>query len=153
MEEDEAAETWAWRLKVHARGRNRLVVTGCGLESEWRADLQIGGTITNPTVLGTADLMRGSYEFAGRTFDLEKGEIHFTGNSPINPNLDIEASADVTDLSATIHVTGTGLQPDISFTSTPALPQDELLQLLFFGRSITALFSPAAFHLSTALPS
>src|SRR3546814_13825885 len=71
--------------------------------------------------------MRGSYEFAGRTFDLEKGEIHFTGNSPINPNLDIEASADVTDLSATIHVTGTGLQPDISFTSTPALPEDELL--------------------------
>src|SRR3546814_12690028 len=80
--------------------------------------------------------MRGSYEFAGRTFDLEKGEIHFTGNSPINPNLDIEASADVTDLSATIHVTGTGLQPDISFTSTPALPEDDLLSPLLFGISL-----------------
>src|SRR3546814_15303421 len=76
---DEATAPSPWRLNVHARARNRLVVTGLGLDSEWRADLQIGGTITNPTVLGTADLMRGSYEFAGRTFDLEKGEIHFTG--------------------------------------------------------------------------
>src|SRR3546814_21142798 len=100
---------------------------------EWRADLQIGGTITNHTVLGTADLMRGSYEFDGRTFDLEKGEIHFTGNSPINPNLDIEASADVTDLSATIHVTRTGLQPDLRFTIPPALPEGELIAHLSFG--------------------
>src|SRR3546814_16481614 len=76
IEEDEATAPSPWRLNVHARARNRLVVTGLGLDSEWRADLQIGGTITNPTVLGTADLMRGSYAFAGRTFDLVNGEIH-----------------------------------------------------------------------------
>src|SRR3546814_9540035 len=97
--------------------------------------------------------MRVSYDVAGRTFDLEKGEIHFTGNSPINPNLDMEASADVTDLSATIHVTGTGLQPDISFTSTPALPEDELLSRLLFGSSITDLSAPEALQLATAVAS
>src|SRR3546814_15756075 len=70
---------------------------------------------------------------------------------PINPNLDIEASADVTDLSATIHVTGTGLQPDISFTSTPALPEDELLSRLLFGSSITDLSAPEALQLATAV--
>src|SRR3546814_10818623 len=64
IEEDEATAPSPWRLNVHARARNRLMVTGLGLDSEWRADLQLGGTIPNPTVLGTADRLRGSYEFA-----------------------------------------------------------------------------------------
>ncbi|MBK5265067.1 MAG: translocation/assembly module TamB domain-containing protein, partial [Alphaproteobacteria bacterium] len=132
-ENDDEVTVSPWTLDIHANARNRLTVTGLGLDSEWRADLKIGGTITNPTILGTANLVKGSYEFAGRTFDLEKGQIRFTGNSPVNPNLDIEASANITNLSAVIHVTGTGLQPNISFTSTPAMPEDELLSRLLFG--------------------
>lgn len=154
-EEDDAEPVRAspWRLDVHANARNRLTVTGLGLESEWRADLKIGGTISNPTILGTATLVRGEYEFAGRTFELEKGEIRFTGNTPINPNLDIAASADITGLSATINVRGTGLQPEISFTSIPAMPEDELLSRLLFGSSITDLSAPEALQLAAAVAS
>ncbi|HKR15947.1 translocation/assembly module TamB domain-containing protein, partial [Rhizorhapis sp.] len=104
-------------------------------------------------IVGTATLVRGDYEFAGRSFDLEKGEIRFTGNTPVNPTLDIEASANVTDLSAVIHVNGTGLQPEISFTSTPAMPEDELLSRLLFGSSITDLSAPEALQLAAAVAS
>lgn len=152
-EDDEPTKVSPWRLDVHAKARNRLNVVGLGLESEWRADLKIGGTIANPTIVGTATLVRGEYEFAGRSFDLEKGEIRFTGNTPINPTLDIEASANITDLSATIHVNGTGQQPEISFTSTPALPEDELLSRLLFGSSITDLSAPEALQLAAAVAS
>jgi translocation and assembly module TamB len=100
-----------------------------------------------------ASLVRGEYEFAGRSFDLEKGEIRFTGNTPVNPNLDIDASANITDLSATIHVGGTGLRPEISFTSTPAMPEDELLSRLLFGTSITDLSAPEALQLAAAVAS
>ncbi|MCF8707048.1 translocation/assembly module TamB domain-containing protein [Rhizorhapis sp. SPR117] len=152
-EDDDEAIVSPWRLDIHANARNRLTVTGLGLDSEWRADLKIGGTISNPTIMGTANLVKGSYEFAGRSFDLEKGQIRFAGNSPVNPNLDIEASANVTDLSAIIHVTGTGLQPNISFTSTPAMPEDELLSRLLFGSSITELSAPEALQLAAAVAS
>lgn len=152
-DEDDYVRPSPWHLDIHANARNRLTVTGLGLDSEWRADLQIGGTLTNPTVLGTARLVRGEYEFAGRTFDLEKGEIRFTGNSPVNPNLDIAASANITGLSATINVRGTGLQPEISFSSVPALPEDELLSRLLFGSSITDLSAPEALQLAAAVAS
>lgn len=152
-DDDDRVKASPWRLDIHAKARNRLTVTGLGLDSEWRADLKIGGMITNPTILGTANLVRGRYEFAGRSFDLEKGEIRFTGNSPVNPNLDIEASADITGLSAIIHVNGTGLQPEISFTSTPAMPEDELLSRLLFGSSITDLSAPEALQLAAAVAS
>ncbi|MCP1468750.1 translocation and assembly module TamB [Sphingobium sp. OAS761] len=142
-----------WALAIKARARNRLMVTGLGLDSEWRADLDIGGTVTAPVVGGRAELVRGGYEFAGRRFDLREGHIQFDRRTPVNPTLDISAQADVSDLSATIHVGGTGLQPDISFTSIPALPQDELLSRILFGTSITNLSAPEALQLASAVGS
>jgi len=140
-----------WNLDIHARARNRLTVTGLGLDSEWRADLQLGGTVVNPAIKGTAQLVRGGYEFAGRRFDLTEGMIRFDGSTPVNPTLDIEAQANVNDISATIKVTGTGLAPQINFTSIPALPEDELLSRILFGSSITQLSAPEALQLASAV--
>ena len=142
-----------WALAIKARARNRLTVTGLGLDSEWRAILDIGGTVTNPAIAGRAELVRGGYEFAGRRFDLREGRIQFDGKTPVNPTLDIDAQADVSDLTATIHVGGTGLKPEITFTSVPALPQDELLSRILFGTSITNLSAPEALQLASAVGS
>ena len=142
-----------WALAVKTRARNRLIVTGLGLDSEWRANLDIGGTVTSPAISGRAELVRGGYTFAGRRFELREGKIQFDGRTPANPTLDIDAEADVSDLKAMIHVGGTGLKPDISFTSIPALPQDELLSRILFGTSITNLSAPEALQLASAVGS
>jgi translocation and assembly module TamB len=113
--------------------------------------LHIGGAVLNPEIRGSASLVRGGYEFAGRRFDLDRGEIRFTGDAPPDPVLDISALATVTGLNATIRVTGTGLRPDISFTSIPALPEDELLARLLFGTSIINLSAPEAVQLAAAV--
>jgi translocation and assembly module TamB len=144
-----AAAPWALDIKAHAR--NRLMVDGLGLDSEWRADLSLGGTVINPAITGVAELVRGGYQFAGRRFDLREGRIRFDGSVPVNPTLDIEAEAVLTDLTATIKVTGTGLKPIISFTSVPALPEDELLSRILFGTSITNLSAPEALQLAAAV--
>jgi len=140
-----------WRLAVKARAPDQLMVSGLGLSSEWSADLQIGGAPDNPAITGQADLIRGDYEFAGRQFELERGRIRFAGEVPANPSLDIAANADSTGLSATIRVTGFAQKPEISFTSTPALPEDELLSRLLFGTSITNLSAPEALQLAAAV--
>ncbi len=143
--------TRPWRLALTAKAENRLTVTGLGIESEWRADLDVGGTITNPTMKGRADLIRGGYEFAGRRFDLTRGSIRFQGENPPDPIIDIAASGDTQGLNATIRVTGTGQKPEIAFSSVPALPQDELLSRLLFGTSITNLSAPEALQLAAAV--
>jgi translocation and assembly module TamB len=128
-----------------------LMVTGLGLSSEWSADLQIAGAPDNPAITGRADLVRGDYQFAGREFQLSRGVIRFAGEVPANPSLDIAASGDTTGLSATIRVTGPAQKPEISFSSVPALPQDELLSRLLFGTSITNLSAPEALQLASAV--
>ena len=89
-------------------------MTGLGINSEWSADLKIAGTVTEPRINGRADLIRGSYDFAGRRFDLERGSIRFLGESPVNPVLDITAEGGVQGLNAVIRVTGRGQRPEIS---------------------------------------
>jgi translocation and assembly module TamB len=142
-----------WRLDLDVDARSRLMVTGLGINSEWSAGFKIGGTVTEPRINGRADLIRGSYDFAGRRFDLERGLIRFLGESPVNPVLDITAEGGVQGLNAVIRVTGRGQQPEISFSSTPALPQDELLSRLLFGTSITNLSAPEALQLAAAVAS
>ncbi|KQT33378.1 hypothetical protein ASG29_04790 [Sphingomonas sp. Leaf412] len=147
--DDEAPAPWT--LDVKARARNGLMVSGLGLTSEWTTTVQIGGTPTNPAITGRADLVRGEYEFAGREFDLSRGIIRFAGEVPANPALDIEANAGATGLNASIRVTGVAQKPEISFSSVPALPQDELLSRLLFGTSITNLSAPEALQLAAAV--
>jgi translocation and assembly module TamB len=142
-----------WRFDLTANAPNRLIVEGLGLDSEWKASLKITGPVDNFAMVGTADLLRGDYTFAGRQFSLERGRIRFVGNQPVNPILDIEAEANLTGLNATINVTGTGNQPEIAFTSIPALPQDELLSRVLFGASISDLSAPEAVQLAAAVAS
>lgn len=152
-DEQETRERKPWQLDLKANARNRLMVSGLGLDSEWRAVLAIKGTIENPAITGRADLVRGGYEFAGRRFDLDRGTIRFLGEAPPDPVLDISASASIQGLNATIQVSGTGQHPDIRFTSVPALPEDELLSRLLFGTSITNLSAPEALQLAAAVAS
>ena len=149
-EEDEVARV-PWRLAIKAHAPNSVLVTGLGLRSEWSADLAIAGAPDNPAISGRADLVRGNYDFAGRTFALERGKILFAGEVPANPALDIVANANATGLNASINVTGPAQKPEISFSSVPALPQDELLSRLLFGTSITKLSAPEALQLAAAV--
>lgn len=142
-----------WRLALNVSAPNRMMVTGLGMNSEWSASVRVAGTVTEPRISGDADLIRGTYDFAGRRFDLVRGAIRFQGESPVNPQLDIAAEARVRGLSALIRVTGRSQRPEIAFTSTPALPEDELLSRILFGTSITNLSAPEAVQLASAVAS
>jgi translocation and assembly module TamB len=146
----EPAQLHPWHLDVDIAGGN-LQVRGLGIRSSWTTDLHVGGFADSPAFTGRADLVRGDYDFAGRTFRLDRGIIRFRGESPPNPLLDIRAIAQVQGLDATVLVQGTGLKPEISFASNPAMPQDELLSRILFGTSITNLSAPEAIQLASAV--
>jgi translocation and assembly module TamB len=142
-----------WKLDLRLRADNRLFIAGMGLESEWSADLRVQGTTATPSILGEADLIRGTYSFSGQRFDVTRGHIAFTGARPPNPRLDIVASADVKDVTVNIVVSGSANNPQIAFTSSPALPQDEIMARILFGGSVTEISAIQAVQLATSLNS
>ena len=146
----EAADLHPWKLDLAVAGGN-VRVRGLGIDSIWTTNLKIGGTADEPRFIGRADLVRGDYDFAGRNFRLDRGTIRFRGETPPDPLLDIRAEAQVQGLDANVVVGGTGLRPEITFTSNPQLPQDELLSRILFGTSITNLSAPEALQLASAV--
>ncbi|MGD9664078.1 MAG: translocation/assembly module TamB domain-containing protein, partial [Novosphingobium sp.] len=142
-----------WRFMIDARGDSRLMVRGMGMDSEWGADIRLRGTTADPRIGGKAEVVRGSYEFAGTRFDLTRGRIAFDESIPIDPRLDIKAETDVQDLAVTVTVKGSATQPEITFASVPSLPEEEILARLLFGGSIADLSATDALQLGSALAS
>jgi len=140
-----------WALDVAVRADNRIYVTGMGLESEWAADIKVGGTSGAPRITGGVQLVRGTLGFAGHSFELQEGRITFNGGDMTNPELRIVASGDVEDVTIVITITGTGSNPQIVFSSTPALPQDELMARILFGNSVGELSTLQAVQLAASL--
>lgn len=148
------AKPTVWRLDIDADANNKVEVDGMGLESEWQAKLKLAGPATTPEVTGRAELIRGSYEFAGRRFELTRGVVRFTGGGyPPDAIVDIAAEARVQGLTATLRITGTAKEPEIAFGSIPTLPEDEVLSRVLFGESITNLSAPEALQLAGAVAS
>ncbi|MGY4396291.1 translocation and assembly module TamB [Sphingomonas sp. UYAg733] len=148
-----AAPVGLFKLDLRLQAENKLFVSGMGLESEWRMDLRVGGTSAAPTVSGLAKVVRGTYSFAGKRFDLDTGTITFAGGALTDPQIAIIASTTTNGITVSINISGTGQNPRIAFSSTPSLPQDEVLSRLLFGSSVTNLSATEAIQLAAALNS
>ena len=141
------------RLDVALIAPAQVSVTGMGLDSEWSADLHVRGTNTAPRLSGEVNLIRGNLSFAGRRFDLQDGRIIFTGETPTNPLVTLSASDDIDGVTVAVNVTGRSLTPQIGFTSSPALPADEVLSRILFGNSVGSLSPLQGVQLAASLNS
>ena len=140
-----------WRYLVNAAAPARVAVEGLGLSSEWGVDIALRGTVAEPRIGGTARLVRGDYTFAGTRFELTRGRIAFDVGEPINPRLDVLAETTKNGTAVNIAITGNAQQPNIAFSSEPALPEEEILARLLFGGSVTSLSATDAVQLAAAV--
>jgi hypothetical protein len=83
---------------------------------------------------GQVDTVRGTYDFQGRRFDIQRGGIvRFDGSVPVNPLLDIAATRIIAGVEARVHVGGTMRKPELTLTSNPPLDQADILSLIVFN--------------------
>ena len=148
-----ASRTDSWRYLVNASAPSRIRVEGMGLDSEWGIDIALRGTVDDPRIGGTATMVRGEYTFAGTEFELTRGRIVFDQSGPINPQLDITAETNRSGTQVGIGITGNAMAPMIAFSSTPPLPDEEILSRLLFGGPATSLSATDALQLAAALAS
>lgn len=141
------------RLDLRLRAPEKLYVSGMGLESEWSADFNVKGTSAAPLLAGEVELVRGTLGFAGHSFELQQGLVSFTGGSTIDPNVAITATDTIEDVDVSVNVSGRAMNPQIDFSSSPALPDDEVLSRILFGSSIANLSAIQAVQLASSLNS
>ena len=126
-------------LDIQLHAARGVYIKGRGLDAELTLDAQVSGTFSKPQLTGQAKVYQGSYEFAGKRFDFdERGQITLA-NAAEQIRLDLTATWDGPSLSATVRIAGTAAKPQITLTSTPSLPQSEILSQVLFGSSASQL--------------
>jgi translocation and assembly module TamB len=137
-----AAAAMAIGLDLTVDAPTAVFVRGRGIDAEMGGTLKIAGTSAVPQISGGFDLRRGTFDLAGSTLTFNSGRVSFNGtglNRKIDPTLDFEAQSQSTTFTAKLDVTGYADAPKISLSSTPEMPQDEILAQLFFGTSVNKL--------------
>lgn len=138
-------------LDVTLSAPSRVFVRGRGLDAELGGTLQLAGTTANPQALGGFTMRRGLLDILTRRLTFSRGSIGFTGS--LTPSLDFLATTTASSTSINVTVTGSAADPVIALTSSPDLPQDEILAQLLFDRSVTNLSPTQIAQLAAAVTS
>ncbi len=117
----------------------RFFIRGRGLDSEWEGELHVGGAASSPVLTGSLRPVRGQFELLSRTFMFSEGTIAFQGNEPPDPDLNLDLTYESSLLAAVIKVGGTASHPALSLESRPAMPQDEIMAAILFGKRASDL--------------
>src|SRR6202041_2878621 len=102
----------------------------------------LGGSTDELLASGSFDLVRGTFALASSTLTFSTGRVSFNGaglRHKIDPTLDFTAQTTSADATAILHITGFADAPQFDLSSTPPLPQDEILARLLFGESASQL--------------
>ncbi|MDG1019884.1 MAG: translocation/assembly module TamB domain-containing protein [Emcibacteraceae bacterium] len=130
---------------------NQLFVTSYGLDSEWGADLKNSGTSEEPIIGGTANLIRGFFEFSGKRFELKRGNFAFQNDKSNDPVIEIAAEHAMLEMTANLRIFGKASNPKLELSSTPYLPENEVLSRILFGTSVAELTAVEAVQLASAV--
>src|SRR5690606_34387219 len=122
-------------LDIAVSAPGRIFVRGRGLDAEMGGTLRIAGTTADVQAIGSFNMRRGLLQVLTRRVQFNRGDVTFTGS--LMPRLDFAATSQTSSAAVTITVTGPAAQPEIAFTSSPQLPQDEVLAQFLFDRSMS----------------
>jgi translocation and assembly module TamB len=143
------APSTAFPLDLRITAQNRIFVRGRGLDAELGGDLRLTGTTRDIVPVGQFDLIRGRLDLLRRRLELTEGSISLRGS--FDPQLIFAATTQVDDTDITIGISGPASEPALKVSSSPELPQDQVLALFLFGRDVTSLSALQAVQLASAI--
>ena len=123
-------------LAVHSSNDMNLVSRTLSIDGT--ANLQVRGTAADPVILGRVDLNRGDVIFNGDRFVLNGGTIEFVNPSETEPVVNLTLNTSIEQYSIYMRFNGPIDQLRTNYSSDPALPSADIINLLAFGRTTEA---------------
>lgn len=143
-------KTLAIALDLRIDIPQQMFVRGRGLDAELGGAMTVTGSADQPIVLGDIAMRRGTFDLVGRRLEFSRGQVAFDGGEKIDPLLDFVASTKAENYDVAVNVGGRASLPKITLSSTPPLPEDEVLSRLLFGKASGSLTALEALQLAQA---
>ncbi len=129
-------------LDLSVRTTGPVTLRGRGIDADLGGNLDISGLAQAPRIGGGFEMRRGTLTLAGQVLSFTTGKITFDGTGVrgrMDPALDFVASQTSGGVTAILTVGGYASLPKITLSSSPQLPQDEVLARLLFQQSAKQL--------------
>ena len=138
-------------LELTISAPSRVFLRGRGVDAELGGILKVAGSSNAPRMSGGFDLRRGLLKLLGSELTFSRGRVDFRGD--VTPELDLTAQTTAAEITAYVNITGPAAKPVFAFTSSPTLPQDEILSRVLFQKASGNLSACQALQLANAVAS
>lgn len=136
-------------LNIVISAPDQVYIRGRGLDAELGGRLSLTGTTANIIPIGGFDLRRGRLEILGKRLDLTEGSLRLQGR--FVPWVHLVATSTNNGVTTMVNVEGEATDPKITFSSSPSLPQEEVLSQLLFGQGLSKISPFQAAQLASAV--
>ena len=143
------ASAGGFGLDLQIVAPNRVFLRGRGLDAELGGQVRLTGTTDNIVPFGAFELIRGRLDILGQRLVLSRALLQLEG--ALVPYLDVAASRTADGFTTTVAITGAATDPQVTFTSDPDLPEEEVLARLLFGQGLQNLSPFQAVELASAV--
>lgn len=123
------------KLNVAVQSAQDLNAESNQLSLEGSANVHLGGTLANPILLGRTTLTGGDIFFLGKRYVMQNGTIEFANPVHTQPIVNVFMSTTVQQYNITLNFVGPLDRLRTNYTSTPALPPSDIINLIAFGKT------------------
>ena len=127
----------SYGLDVLVTAPNQVFIRGRGLDAELGGQVRLAGTTANIVPAGRLELIRGRLDLLGKRLVLSEATLQLQG--ALVPYVHIAATTQSAEFAISAVIGGNALDPEVRFTSTPELPQEEVIARLLFDRGLQNL--------------
>jgi translocation and assembly module TamB len=138
-----------YRLDLSISAPNRIFVRGRGIDAELGGEIRLTGTTAAVVPSGAFDLVRGRLDILGKRLILTRATLELEGS--FVPQILVSASSENDGIISYVTVEGPADSPVVTFSSSPDLPQEEVLSQLLFGRGLETISPLQALQLANAV--
>jgi translocation and assembly module TamB len=126
------------QLNIAVRSTNNVNLVSRTLSVNGTANLQVRGTAADPVILGRVILNNGDVILNGNRFVLGSGTVQFVNPSETQPVVNLSLNTTIQQYNIGLQFRGPVDQLQTQYTSDPALPQADIINLLAFGKTTEA---------------
>ncbi|MGD0097680.1 MAG: translocation/assembly module TamB domain-containing protein [Terracidiphilus sp.] len=126
------------QLNIGVNSTNSVNLTSRTLSIGGTANLRLRGTAAEPVVLGRVNLSNGDIILNGNRFVLNGGTIQFINPSETEPVVNLTLTTSIQQYNINLQFRGPVDQLRTQYSSDPALPSADIINLLALGQTTEA---------------
>jgi len=147
----EAQPPLPFGLDVQVDLADQVFVNASMIDSVWGGNLRVKDVPQGISLSGSIEPRRGYVSFIGKKFRFTDGQIDMNGSVPVSPSMSqVTAEYNRSGFTARLILNGRLDNPDFRLESSPAMPEDEILSHVLFGRDTSSITPYQAYQIAAA---